>query len=59
MLGQFIAQVSQPGAGIKNQKMVAAANFQRRGITAVARGFWPGTGDAAADAPKFGNYILE
>ena len=50
---QFAAQFTQACSTVENQSAVAAHDFQARGIAAIANRFGAGTGDTAANTPKF------
>jgi hypothetical protein len=52
-LEQGLAQFSQAGAGIKDDEVVAVADFDAGGVAAIAHGARSGRGDGTADAPEF------
>src|SRR5581483_759946 len=51
-LHQPVAERPDAGAAVEDEKAVAAANFDARGVAAVADRIRAGTGDASPDAPK-------
>ena len=47
-----LTQVAQPGSGIENEKLLAAADFDTRRIAAVSRGSRPGTRYRTPHSPE-------
>ena len=58
MFGQFIAQIPQPGSGIKDQHVIAATNLQGGCVAAITRGFWAWARNASAHPPEFYEKII-
>ena len=52
LLRQSVTESAQAGAGIKDQQMVAASQFNAGGIAAITLRQRPRHGDAAARTPK-------
>src|SRR5262252_142324 len=52
LLHQLVAELPEARSAVEDQEALAAAHLDAGRVAAIADGFGPGAGDAAADAPE-------